>query len=46
MTTLLLEGDPEHRKSGDKTARQLADRCFASLPEAVDTLLASSDRPA
>jgi D-glycero-D-manno-heptose 1,7-bisphosphate phosphatase len=46
MTTLLLEGDPEHRKSGDETARQLADCCFASLPEAVDALLASSDRPA
>jgi D-glycero-D-manno-heptose 1,7-bisphosphate phosphatase len=46
MTTLLLEGDPEHRKSGDETARQLADRCFVSLPEAVDALLASSDRPA
>jgi len=46
MTTLLLESDPEHRKSGDETARQLADRCFASLPEAVDALLASSDRPA
>ena len=46
MTTLLLEGDPEDRKSGDETAHQLADCCFASLPEAVDALLASSDRPA
>jgi D-glycero-D-manno-heptose 1,7-bisphosphate phosphatase len=46
MTSFFLEGDPEHRKSGDETARQLADRCFASLPEAVDALLASSDRPA
>jgi D-glycero-D-manno-heptose 1,7-bisphosphate phosphatase len=46
MTTLFLEGDPEDRKSGAETARQFADCCFASLPEAVDALLASSDRPA
>jgi D-glycero-D-manno-heptose 1,7-bisphosphate phosphatase len=46
MTTLLLEGDSAHQKPGAEVARQLADLCFASLPEAVDALLASSDRPA
>ena len=46
MTTLFLEGDAQLRKPGAEVARQLADLCFASLPEAVDALLASSDRPA
>jgi hypothetical protein len=46
MTTLVLEGDSAHQKPGAEVARQLADLCFASLPEAVDALLASSDRPA
>ena len=46
IKTIFLEGEPQLRKPGAEVARQLADRCFASLPEAVDALLASSDRPA
>jgi D-glycero-D-manno-heptose 1,7-bisphosphate phosphatase len=46
MTTVFLEGDSSHKKPGAEAARQLADCCLASLPEAVDVLLASSDRPA
>jgi len=46
IKTIFLEGEPQLRKPGAEVARQLADLCFASLPEAVDALLASSDRPA
>jgi D-glycero-D-manno-heptose 1,7-bisphosphate phosphatase len=39
MRTIYIEGDPTHRKPGFEAARDLAYRCFQSLPEAVDALL-------
>ena len=48
MLTIYLEGEPEHRKPGAETARELADLCFPSLVEAADTLvrnIVSADRP-
>jgi D-glycero-D-manno-heptose 1,7-bisphosphate phosphatase len=41
MHTIYIEGDPTHRKSGAEAARDLANQSFASLPEAVDALLAN-----
>jgi len=40
MTTIFLEGDPQRRKSGAEDAGKLADMRFASLPQAVEALLA------
>jgi D-glycero-D-manno-heptose 1,7-bisphosphate phosphatase len=40
MFTIFIEGDPDHRKPGAEAARDSADLHFASLPEAVDALLA------
>jgi D-glycero-D-manno-heptose 1,7-bisphosphate phosphatase len=40
MATILIEGDPQRRKSGAENAAKSADLRFASLPEAVDALLA------
>ncbi len=39
MTTILIEGDPERRKSGTEEAAKLADLRFASLGQAVQALL-------
>jgi D-glycero-D-manno-heptose 1,7-bisphosphate phosphatase len=41
MTTVFIDGDPALQKPGAETARGLADQQFASLPEAVDALLAN-----
>lgn len=41
MLTVYIEGDPERRKPGADTARELADLSFSSLDEAVDGLHAS-----
>jgi len=41
MLTVYIEGDPERRKPGADTARELADLSFSSLAEAVDGLHAS-----
>ena len=41
MTTIFIEGDPERRKSGAGEAGKLADMRFASLPQAVEALLAA-----
>jgi D-glycero-D-manno-heptose 1,7-bisphosphate phosphatase len=41
MTTIFIGGDPERRKSGAEDAANLAGMRFASLPQAVDTLLAA-----
>lgn len=41
MATIFIEGDPEHRKPGAEAARDSADLSFATLPEAVDALLAA-----
>ena len=40
MTTIFIEGDSQRRKSGAEEAARLAGFTFASLPEAVDALLA------
>ena len=40
MSALFLEGDPLPQKPGAEAARQLANLCFPSLPEATDALLA------
>jgi len=40
MSALFLEGDPLPQKPGAEAARQLANLCFPSLPEAADALLA------
>jgi D-glycero-D-manno-heptose 1,7-bisphosphate phosphatase len=45
MHTIFIEGDPEHRKPGAEAARDSADLHFASLPEAVDALLARTATP-
>jgi D-glycero-D-manno-heptose 1,7-bisphosphate phosphatase len=42
MTTIFIEGDPERRKSGAEDAANLAEMRFASLPQAVEALLAAS----
>jgi D-glycero-D-manno-heptose 1,7-bisphosphate phosphatase len=44
MTTIFIEGDPEHRKPGAEAARDSADFAFPSLPKAVDALLATIPR--
>jgi D-glycero-D-manno-heptose 1,7-bisphosphate phosphatase len=44
MLTVFIEGDPEHRKPGAEAARDSADLNFASLPDAVDALLATLRR--
>jgi len=40
MATIFIEGDPLRRKSGAEDSARLADVRSASLPEAVETLLA------
>lgn len=40
MTTVFIEGDPQRQKSGAEDAANLADMRFASLPQAVEALLA------
>ncbi len=40
MRTIFIEGDPTRQKSGADRARSLADQSFASLPEAVNAILA------
>ena len=46
MRTIFIDGDPAHQKPGVEKARQLAERSFPSLLEAVDALLApKSDKP-
>jgi D-glycero-D-manno-heptose 1,7-bisphosphate phosphatase len=40
MLTIFIDGDPELQKPGAEAARDSADLHFASLPEAVDALLA------
>ena len=40
MATLFLEGNPQLQKPGTDAARELANLCFPSLPEATDALLA------
>ncbi len=40
MKTIFIEGDPQLRTPGAEEAAKLADLRFASLPEAVDALLA------
>jgi len=42
MATIFIEGDPTHQKPGADRARSLANQSFASLPEAVDALLAGT----
>ncbi len=44
-TTVFIEGDANLRKPGAEEARQLADLCFPSLPEATDALLAHRAAP-
>jgi D-glycero-D-manno-heptose 1,7-bisphosphate phosphatase len=39
MTTIFIEGDPTHQKSGADQARTLAAQSFNSLAEAVDSIL-------
>jgi D-glycero-D-manno-heptose 1,7-bisphosphate phosphatase len=39
MNTIFLEGDASRQKPGANAARELADRRFSSLPEAVDSML-------
>jgi D-glycero-D-manno-heptose 1,7-bisphosphate phosphatase len=41
MTTIFIEGDPERRKPGAEKAANLAGMRFASLPQAVEALLAA-----
>ena len=41
MLTIFLDGDPKLQKPGAEAARDSADLHFASLPEAVDALLAN-----
>jgi len=41
MTTIFIDGDPALQKPGAETARNLAHLHFASLPQAVDALLAN-----
>jgi D-glycero-D-manno-heptose 1,7-bisphosphate phosphatase len=41
MTTIFIEGDPGRRKTGSGEAGKLADMRFASLPQAVEALLAA-----
>jgi D-glycero-D-manno-heptose 1,7-bisphosphate phosphatase len=45
MLTVFIEGDPEHRKPGAEEARDSANLNFATLPEAVDALLATMRGP-
>jgi D-glycero-D-manno-heptose 1,7-bisphosphate phosphatase len=40
MATIFIDGDPARQKPGAEAARDLADEHFASLPQAVDALLA------
>jgi D-glycero-D-manno-heptose 1,7-bisphosphate phosphatase len=39
LTTVFIEGDPNHQKVGASTASALADLSFPSLPDAVNYLL-------
>ena len=39
MLTMFIDGDSENRKPGFEAARELANFCFPSLPEATDALL-------
>ncbi len=41
MRTIFIEGDPQRRRPGAEEAAKLADMRFASLPAAVDALLAA-----
>ena len=41
MATVFIEGDPQRRRSGAEEAAKMADLRFASLPAAVDALLAA-----
>ena len=41
MTTIFIDGDPDRQKSGSEEAGKLADMRFASLPQAVESLLAA-----
>jgi hypothetical protein len=40
MTTAFIDGDPRRQKPGVEAARELADRRYSSLHEAVQDLLA------
>jgi D-glycero-D-manno-heptose 1,7-bisphosphate phosphatase len=42
MLTVYIEGEPERRKPGGEAARELADLSFASLAEAVESLLSKT----
>jgi hypothetical protein len=41
MKTIFIDGDPTHQKPGADAAREHADICCGSLPEAVQLLLDS-----
>jgi D-glycero-D-manno-heptose 1,7-bisphosphate phosphatase len=41
MFTVFIEGDATHRKPGSESARDSADASYASLPEAVDAIVAA-----
>jgi D-glycero-D-manno-heptose 1,7-bisphosphate phosphatase len=41
MKTIFIDGDPAHQKPGADRARALAGQSFASLPDAIDSLLRS-----
>lgn len=43
MATIFIDGDPKHQKPGADRARALAGQSFASLPDAVDSLLRSAE---
>ena len=40
LKTIFIGGHPEHQKPGAHKAAELADQCFPSLPDAVNSLLA------
>lgn len=42
MNTIFIEGNSEHQKPGGQKAKELAGQTSASLPDAVDVLLAAS----